>query len=426
MVFNFRNKGLGRVLFLKTIILISLLYINAKNNNKQNFILPNTSISYENMDDSNLKSKRIYIFDELGISIEPTSFGAINNASPKYFILDEIEKARSSELTSFKLLHILADSLSRERIKKWRRYSYRSKILAKQDNPEFLTSLNKEEYRFYIKSVPYLEKAKEIAKITGLDEKIFLSLFYAESGLTHFARSSFDNEAWGLVISPMNALGLAQITNDGLDLLDSEYQTRKYVLKKRKKIQKKLEHGTDINQICNELKVGKNYVLYLMEKSGKDISKYELAKEETDYQKLTFSTLEEAADYDNMIDISFAVLNQLLDGTSVDKDRYQHEPIYAFAVGSAYFYLDYIYFLNHPDLKISRDQLLEVCVSAYNRGRYGTQRSIIRRGENWRSLKYRETRGHWRSFQKAYSIFSQIEEKRNKAQKSNIVRDDIS
>ena len=81
MVFNFRNKGLGRLLFLKTItlILISLLYINAKNINRQNLIVPDASISSSNMDDSNLKAKRIYIFDELGIStvdIDQTTGGS--------------------------------------------------------------------------------------------------------------------------------------------------------------------------------------------------------------------------------------------------------------------------------------------------------------------------------------------------------------
>jgi hypothetical protein len=427
MIFNIRNRGWGRFLFLKTIVLIFIaaIYINSTQHPINEIHNLNQQLYQIKSDDYKIEPERFFLFEELGISTELTSFGAVDNVSAKYFILDEIEKRKSADFRLFRLLHILDDSLSCQKIDEWKNTSFHRKFEAKQSDPDFLELLNRNEYDLFVKAAPYMETAQEVSRITGLDEKLFLSLFFAESNLTHFARSSLDRESWGLIMSPQDALGLAQITDSGFQLIDNEYALRKKILKKKKKIWESYENGKSLDTISETLNVGKNYILHVLQSNDVDISAYDVEEGVTDIYQLKFPDVEAAAEYDNMIEISFSALNQLLGGGYIDKMRYQREPLYAFSVGAAYLYLDYIYFANHPKIHVEDNELLEVCVAAYNRGRYGTENDLIQNRAYWRHRKYRETRGHWKNFQQAYDIFTSIDEKENQAIDSKVVKENL-
>lgn len=333
-------------------------------------------------------------------------------------LLDEIEFERSALLYDLggysPQTYIFNDDDVQEKIMEWRRDVYRSQNLAKIDTLQVLPLLETREMQLYLKMAPYVDRVCEISQLTGLDYKIYLSLFWAETNLNHFSYSSH-HEKWGVVVSPKQAWGISQVTDQGFTQIDRDYTFYRSIPSKRDLIVQEYARSKSIESVIKNVpNVGYYYVRHVLQKMGYQIppdtlaTKYAVSK--SNMYRLQFTSMAEAKAFDSEADDVRLILEHLIETPRVDRERYKTDPLYAINIGCAYFYLDYTILKDHSYLQDQND-LIEACIMAYNGGRHGLLYRMRKHKKQWDHHKHNETRIHWARFQDAYQRLTSIETK---------------
>lgn len=366
--------------------------------------------------DESLSPARLTLHD-LMPEVNQTWTGKVEQNPEHVFLLEEVKEERSAVLYDLggyqPQIYIFNTADIQEKITDWRRHVYRMQNLAKIDTLNVLDQLSDEELSLYLKMTPYQARVAEIAELTGLDAKIYLSLFWAETNLTHFSYSA-RRQKWGVIISPKQAWGIAQVTHYGFTQIDRDHAFYRSIPKKRELILREYARSNSIEAVLENVpNVGYYYVRHILSQAGYSLPPDNRAAEfahlkRDDLYNLNFRSQEKARLFDSHVDKVRLILDTLVGPGAVDRERYKIDPLYAFSVGCAYFYLDYVTFMDEPLLADTND-LIEACVGAYNSGRSGTQYRLRKYKTRWHRAKPKETKGHWRRFQTAYQHLSSIE-----------------
>lgn len=271
--------------------------------------------------------------------------------------------------------------------------------------------LTKRELDLYERHQPFRQTFQQISDLTGLDAYYFAALFHAESDLRHTIRLRSGQEK--LLVSPMNAIGVSQVTRVALNYLDREIEFYQEVISHREQIQQAYQVSGDLEFIGDLAKeVGATFVLSTLAQSGHDevVGASDLSRKfRHDPLHLNFRGLKNSDDLCVEVARRLDVL-QILVGEKVDHKRLRKDAVYAIRVGAAYFYLDYLA-LSAAFPQFSDAVVLEMTVNSYNAGRGAVLSQVKKYGPDWRRHRFRETQIHWNRFSTTLTSLRTIEQK---------------
>ncbi|OQY28667.1 MAG: hypothetical protein B6244_06375 [Candidatus Cloacimonetes bacterium 4572_55] len=293
-----------------------------------------------------------------------------------------------------------------------------------------VSRLTGRELILYERHQPYRRTFKNISEMTGLDGYYFAALFHAESDLRHTVLTSNGKEK--LLRSPMNAIGVSQVTQIALDHLNQEIDFYREVIAKREQIRHSYAITGDLDFVEELAKgVGARFIISALAQSA-SATKRENIDEASDlpekYRRdplhLNFRGLTNSEDLCVEISRRLDILRILIGGDQVDMDLLTQDASYAIKVGAAYFYLDYMT-LQAAFPQYEEAIVLEMAINSYNAGRGGILRLVDHHGDGWRKYRYKETQIHWNRFNAALNSLKTIEQKlRLPGQSENVVAND--